>query len=141
MSAFDLAKFFPSLSTGPAASQAPLVPAVALVDVSGPLSTLTMGNGVENALDASPIAKYPSPRPAQLAGSVIAVSPTLIYYGVKQNMVRVIEIATTAKALLKGHQQPVVDICLGANDTIATVGQDVRLLTIYEDSRSSRLSA
>jgi len=128
----DLARFFPTLASGPAAVQ-PIPSSVPLVDVSAAQSSLVLapaqGEGGSNALAGisdSPIAKYPTPRPAQVYGSMILVSPALICYGVKPAMVRVIDANTTAKTLLKGHSQPILDMCFGANETIATIGEDVR---------------
>jgi WD40 repeat protein len=57
---------------------------------------------------------------------VVIVSPSLICYGVKNNMVRVIDAHTMAKTLLKGHSQPVSDMSFGSSDSIATIALDVR---------------
>jgi len=120
MAAVDLARFFPALATGPTQPAS----SSAVVDVSAPASSLVLADGANGLLTESPVAKYPTLRPAQISGRLFIASPSLVCYAVKPSYVRVIDVNTTAKTLLKWHSQPVVDMCFGDAGTVITVGQD-----------------
>ena len=96
------------------------------------------GDGAEASkqqLEVSPIAKYAS-EPREAPGSLVAADGRFIAYGLRAGQVRVLDAATAARALVKGHEAPLCDVALapsaassdgGASNTLASVGADGKL--------------
>ncbi|XP_024021457.1 enhancer of mRNA-decapping protein 4 [Morus notabilis] len=66
-------------------------------------------------LEVTPITKYGSD-PALVIGRQIAVNRSYICYGLKPGAIRVLDINTALRALLKGHTQRVTDMAFFAED-------------------------
>ncbi|CAL9751523.1 unnamed protein product [Musa acuminata subsp. burmannicoides] len=66
-------------------------------------------------LEVTPITKYVSD-PGLVLGRQIAVNRTYICYGLKLGAIRVLNINTALRALLKGHSQRVTDMAFFAED-------------------------
>lgn len=80
-------------------------------------------------LEVTPITLLNSP-PVYQRGSLIAVNHNYICYVVKGNMIRVINIFSAKRALLRGHTKGITDLrfCGGNGDVLASVAADGRLL-------------
>ncbi|KAL8153148.1 hypothetical protein V2J09_010908 [Rumex salicifolius] len=70
---------------------------------------------VQPQLEVSPITKYVSD-PALILGHQIAVNRTYICYGLKLGAIRVLNINTAWRSLLRGHTQRVTDMAFFAED-------------------------
>ncbi|KAI3969552.1 hypothetical protein MKX01_020113 [Papaver californicum] len=70
---------------------------------------------VQPQLEVTPITKYGSD-PGLVVGRQIAVSRTYICYGLKMGNIRVLNINTASRALLRGHMQRVTDMAFFAED-------------------------
>ncbi|OVA19716.1 WD40 repeat [Macleaya cordata] len=70
---------------------------------------------VQPQLEVTPITKYGSD-PGLVVGRQIAVSRTYICYGLKMGNIRVLNINTASRALLRGHKQRVTDMAFFAED-------------------------
>ncbi|KAL2945022.1 Enhancer of mRNA-decapping protein 4 [Bienertia sinuspersici] len=66
-------------------------------------------------LEVTPITKYVSD-PALILGHQIAVNKTYICYGLKMGNIRVLNINTALRSLLRGHTQRVTDMAFFAED-------------------------
>ncbi|XP_016170876.2 enhancer of mRNA-decapping protein 4 [Arachis ipaensis] len=83
---------------------------------------------VQPQLEVAPITKYGSD-PNLVLGRQIAVNKSYICYGLKQGNIRVLNIHTAVRSLLKGHNQRVTDLAFFAEDVhlLASVGTDGRV--------------
>nr|KYP76247.1 Enhancer of mRNA-decapping protein 4 [Cajanus cajan] len=79
-------------------------------------------------LEVAPITKYGSD-PNPVLGRQIAVNKSYICYGLKQGNIRVLNIHTAVRSLLRGHAQRVTDLAFFAEDVhlLASVGTDGRV--------------
>lgn len=79
-------------------------------------------------LEVTPITKYGSD-PALFVGRQIAVNRSYICYGLKPGAIRVLDINTALRALLKGHTQRVTDMAFFAEDVplLASASVDGRV--------------
>ncbi|XP_027190509.1 varicose-related protein [Cicer arietinum] len=79
-------------------------------------------------LEVAPITKYGSD-PNPVLGRQIAVNKSYICYGLKQGNIRVLNIHTAVRSLLRGHTQRVTDLAFFAEDVhlLASVGTDGRV--------------
>ncbi|KAH1239729.1 Enhancer of mRNA-decapping protein 4 [Glycine max] len=79
-------------------------------------------------LEAAPITKYGSD-PNPVLGRQIAVNKSYICYGLKQGNIRVLNIHTAVRSLLRGHTQRVTDLAFFGEDVhlLASVGTDGRV--------------
>ncbi|XP_058787969.1 enhancer of mRNA-decapping protein 4-like [Vicia villosa] len=80
---------------------------------------------VQPQLEVAPITKYGSD-PNPILGRQIAVNKSYICYGLKQGNIRVLNIHTAVRSLLRGHTQRVTDLAFFAEDVhlLASVGTD-----------------
>ncbi|KAL9319963.1 hypothetical protein ACSQ67_011802 [Phaseolus vulgaris] len=83
---------------------------------------------VQPQLEVAPITKYGSD-PNPVLGRQIAVNKSYICYGLKQGNIRVLNIHTAVRSLLRGHTQRVTDLAFFAEDVhlLASVGTDGRV--------------
>ncbi|KAK7387201.1 hypothetical protein VNO78_27790 [Psophocarpus tetragonolobus] len=83
---------------------------------------------VQPQLEVAPITKYGSD-PNPVLGRQIAVNKSYICYGLKQGNIRVLNIHTAVRSLLRGHTQRVTDLAFFAEDVhlLASVGMDGRV--------------
>ncbi|KAI4307805.1 hypothetical protein L6164_030948 [Bauhinia variegata] len=83
---------------------------------------------VQPQLEVTPITKYGSD-PQLVLGRQIAVNKSYICYGLKQGNIRVLNINTALRSLLRGHTQRVTDLAFFAEDVhlLASVGIDGRV--------------
>ncbi|KAL2332875.1 hypothetical protein Fmac_014088 [Flemingia macrophylla] len=83
---------------------------------------------VQPQLEVAPITKYGSD-PNPVLGRQIAVNKSYICYGLKQGNIRVLNIHTAVRSLLRGHAQRVTDLAFFAEDVhlLASVGTDGRV--------------
>ncbi|RZC45989.1 hypothetical protein C5167_038938 [Papaver somniferum] len=83
---------------------------------------------VQPQLEVTPITKYGSD-PGLVVGRQIAVSRTYICYGLKMGNIRVLNINTASRALLRGHTQRVTDMAFFAEDVhlLASASVDGRV--------------
>ncbi|CAJ1960234.1 unnamed protein product [Sphenostylis stenocarpa] len=83
---------------------------------------------VQPQLEVAPITKYVSD-PNPVLGRQIAVNKSYICYGLKQGNIRVLNIHTAVRSLLRGHTQRVTDLAFFAEDVhlLASVGTDGRV--------------
>ncbi|GAU13480.1 hypothetical protein TSUD_127770 [Trifolium subterraneum] len=83
---------------------------------------------VKPQLEVAPITKYGSD-PNPVLGRQIAVNKSYICYGLKQGNIRVLNIHTAVRSLLRGHTQRVTDLAFFAEDVhlLASVGTDGRV--------------
>ncbi|KAL5699928.1 hypothetical protein ACHQM5_025448 [Ranunculus cassubicifolius] len=79
-------------------------------------------------LEVTPITKYVSD-PALVVGRQIAVNSTYICYGLKLGAIRILNINTASRALLKGHNQRVTDMAFFREEVhlLASVSVDGRV--------------
>ncbi|KAE8098914.1 hypothetical protein FH972_016942 [Carpinus fangiana] len=79
-------------------------------------------------LEVTPITKYQSD-PHLVFGRQIAVNKSYICYGLRQGNIRVLNINTALRSLLRGHAQRVTDMAFFAEDVhlLASVGIDGRV--------------
>lgn len=79
-------------------------------------------------LEVTPITKYVSD-PALVVGRQIAVNSTYICYGLKLGAIRILNINTASRALLKGHSQRVTDMAFFKEEVhlLASVSVDGRV--------------
>ncbi|XP_051192930.1 enhancer of mRNA-decapping protein 4 isoform X2 [Lolium perenne] len=79
-------------------------------------------------LEVTPITKYTSD-PGLVLGRQIAVNRTYIVYGLKMGNIRVLNINTALRSLLRGHTQRVTDMAFFADDVhrLASVSVDGRI--------------
>ncbi|KAL5972346.1 hypothetical protein ACLOJK_041599 [Asimina triloba] len=86
------------------------------------------GEGQPQQLEVTPITKYTSD-PALIVGRQIAVNRTYICYGLKLGAIRVLNINTALRSLLRGHTQRVTDMAFFAEDVhlLASAGVDGRI--------------
>ncbi|GAV74787.1 LOW QUALITY PROTEIN: WD40 domain-containing protein, partial [Cephalotus follicularis] len=79
-------------------------------------------------LEVTPITKYISD-PQLVLGRQIAVNGVYICYGLKQGNIRVLNINTALRSLLRGHTQRVTDMAFFAEDVhlLASVGMEGRV--------------
>ncbi|KAG5090830.1 hypothetical protein JHK82_049608 [Glycine max] len=70
---------------------------------------------VQPQLEVAPITKYGSD-PNPVLGRQIAVNKSYICYGLKQGNIRVLNIHTAVRSLLRGHTQRVTDLAFFAED-------------------------
>lgn len=79
-------------------------------------------------LEVTPITKYQSD-PHLVFGRQIAVNKSYICYGLRQGNIRVLNINTALRSLLRGHAQRVTDMAFFAEDVhlLASVGVDGRV--------------
>lgn len=79
-------------------------------------------------LEVTPITKYASD-PGLVLGRQIAVNKTYICYGLKLGAIRVLNINTALRSLLKGHTQRVTDMAFFAEDVhlLASASVDGRI--------------
>lgn len=72
----------------------------------------------------------------------IAVSEQFVTYGLKQGHIRVLHRFSEARALLKGHTQPIADICFLGDNVVVAGGQDGELfgwkLSIHDGNNAIR---
>ncbi|XP_054796937.1 enhancer of mRNA-decapping protein 4-like [Prosopis cineraria] len=83
---------------------------------------------VQPQLEVTPITKYGSD-PQLVLGRQIAVNKSYICYGLKQGNIRVLNINTALRSLLRGHTQRVTDVAFFAEDVhlLASIGIDGRV--------------
>ncbi|KAK7289663.1 hypothetical protein RIF29_03476 [Crotalaria pallida] len=83
---------------------------------------------VQPQLEVAPITKYGSD-PNPVLGRQIAVNKSYICYGLKQGNIRVLNINTAVRSLLRGHTLRVTDLAFFAEDVhlLASVGADGRV--------------
>ncbi|KAI4306266.1 hypothetical protein L6164_029559 [Bauhinia variegata] len=83
---------------------------------------------VQPQLEVTPITKYGSD-PQLVLGRQIAVNKSYICYGLKQGNIRVLNMNTALRSLLRGHTQRVTDLAFFAEDLhlLASVGTDGRV--------------
>ncbi|XP_062088020.1 enhancer of mRNA-decapping protein 4-like [Humulus lupulus] len=83
---------------------------------------------VQPQLEVTPITKYGSD-PTLVVGRQIAVNRSYICYGLKPGAIRVLDINTALRALLRGHTQRVTDMAFFAEDVhlLASVSVDGRV--------------
>ncbi|XP_028752811.1 enhancer of mRNA-decapping protein 4 [Neltuma alba] len=83
---------------------------------------------VQPQLEVTPITKYGSD-PQLVLGRQIAVNKSYICYGLKQGNIRVLNINTALRSLLRGHTQRVTDLAFFAEDVhlLASIGIDGRV--------------
>ncbi|KAG2678319.1 hypothetical protein I3760_12G138500 [Carya illinoinensis] len=83
---------------------------------------------VHPQLEVTPITKYQSD-PQLVFGRQIAVNKSYICYGLRQGNIRVLNINTALRSLLRGHTQRVTDMTFFAEDVhlLASVGIDGRV--------------
>ncbi|GMH14482.1 hypothetical protein Nepgr_016323 [Nepenthes gracilis] len=74
-----------------------------------------MQGEVQPQLEVTPITKYVSD-PGLILGHQIAVNKTYICYGLKLGAIRVLDINTALRSLLRGHSQRVTDMAFFAED-------------------------
>ncbi|KAK1269738.1 Enhancer of mRNA-decapping protein 4 [Acorus gramineus] len=86
------------------------------------------GEGQPPQLEVAPITKYVSD-PGLVLGRQIAVNRSYICYGLKQGAIRVLNINTALRALLRGHSQRVTDMAFFAEDVhlLASASMDGRI--------------
>ncbi|KAK4752650.1 hypothetical protein SAY87_021448 [Trapa incisa] len=79
-------------------------------------------------LEVTPITKYASD-PQLVLGRQIAVNKSYICYGLKQGNIRVLNINTASRSLLRGHTQRVTDMAFFAEDVhlLASASTDGRV--------------
>ncbi|PON57678.1 WD repeat containing protein [Parasponia andersonii] len=87
-----------------------------------------MQGEVQPQLEVTPITKYGSD-PTLVVGRQIAVNRSYICYGLKPGAIRVLDINTALRALLRGHIQRVTDMAFFAEDVhlLASVSVDGRI--------------
>ncbi|KAL4185874.1 hypothetical protein AMTRI_Chr10g232980 [Amborella trichopoda] len=83
---------------------------------------------VQPQLEVNPITKYASD-PGLVVGRQIAVNKTYICYGLKLGAIRVLNINTAIRSLLRGHSQRVTDMAFFAEDVhlLASASVDGRV--------------
>ncbi|GAB4849818.1 hypothetical protein Ancab_004617 [Ancistrocladus abbreviatus] len=83
---------------------------------------------VQPQLEVTPITKYVSD-PGLILGHQIAVNKTYICYGLKLGAIRVLNINTALRSLLRGHTQRVTDMAFFAEDVhlLASASTDGRV--------------
>ncbi|KAK4759696.1 hypothetical protein SAY87_022827 [Trapa incisa] len=83
---------------------------------------------VQPQLEVTPITKYVSD-PGLVLGRQIAVNRSYICYGLKMGNIRVLNINTALRSLLRGHTQKVTDMAFFAEDVhlLASVSNDGRI--------------
>ncbi|KAF3451917.1 hypothetical protein FNV43_RR08013 [Rhamnella rubrinervis] len=83
---------------------------------------------VQPQLEVTPITKYGSD-PGLVLGRQIAVNKSYICYGLKLGAIRVLDINTALRALLRGHNQRVTDMAFFAEDVhlLASASVDGRV--------------
>ncbi|KAL5576340.1 hypothetical protein UlMin_018039 [Ulmus minor] len=83
---------------------------------------------VQPQLEVTPITKYGSD-PGLVLGRQIAVNKSYICYGLKPGAIRVLDINTALRALLRGHTQRVTDMAFFAEDVhlLASASVDGRV--------------
>ncbi|KAJ7963498.1 enhancer of mRNA-decapping protein 4-like [Quillaja saponaria] len=83
---------------------------------------------VQPQLEVTPITKYGSD-PQLVLGRQIAVNKSYICYGLKQGNIRILNINTALRSLLRGHTQRVTDLAFFAEDVhlLASAGIDGRV--------------
>lgn len=86
------------------------------------------GESPPQQLEVTPITKYQSD-PQLVVGRQIAVNKAYICYGLRQGNIRVLNINTALRSLLRGHTQRVTDMAFFAEDVhlLASVGVDGRV--------------
>ncbi|XP_058112978.1 enhancer of mRNA-decapping protein 4-like [Magnolia sinica] len=86
------------------------------------------GEGQPQQLEVTPITKYVSD-PGLVVGRQIAVNRTYICYGLKLGAIRVLNINTALRSLLRGHTQRVTDMAFFAEDVhlLASASVDGRI--------------
>ncbi|KAI3427780.1 uncharacterized protein J3R85_009208, partial [Psidium guajava] len=83
---------------------------------------------VQPQLEVTPITKYGSD-PQLVLGRQIAVNQSYICYGLKQGNIRVLNINTASRSLLRGHTQRITDMVFFAEDVhlLASASTDGRI--------------
>ncbi|KAF8031761.1 hypothetical protein BT93_D0853 [Corymbia citriodora subsp. variegata] len=83
---------------------------------------------VQPQLEVTPITKYASD-PQLVLGRQIAVNQSYICYGLKQGNIRVLNINTASRSLLRGHTQRITDMVFFAEDVhlLASASTDGRI--------------
>ncbi|KAK4744078.1 hypothetical protein SAY87_010390 [Trapa incisa] len=83
---------------------------------------------VQPQLEVTPITKYASD-PQLVLGRQIAVNSSYICYGLKQGNIRVLNMNTASRSLLRGHTQRVIDMAFFAEDVhlLASASTDGRI--------------
>ncbi|CAM0913984.1 unnamed protein product [Alopecurus aequalis] len=91
-------------------------------------SRLHPGEARPPQLEVTPITKYTSD-PGLVLGRQIAVNRTYIVYGLKMGNIRVLNINTALRSLLRGHTQRVTDMAFFAEDVhrLASASVDGRI--------------
>jgi WD40 repeat protein len=91
-------------------------------------------------LEVVPITLFPKPEAnVYKCGNIISVNAKFMCYVVKGNSVRVIEIMTAARQLLKGHEANIVDMKFFSDteDVLATLDKDGRLVVWNLESHAT----